>query len=115
MHKFRSVNIKWILLENGIAQCYIRRVDFRSKSFFYMQKDEGDYKWKISEDGEIHFEDLCEGGRIYVCSINEDDSFTMFALIDKDGEHDVLSKEEQYTSKKIKSEPKEIPSKTEIK
>ena len=114
-HKFRSVNIKWILLENGIAQRYVRRVDFRSKSGFYMQKDEGDYTWKISEDGEIHFEDLRIDGIIYICSINKDDSFTMFASIDKDGNRYDYGADDKYTSKKIKSEPKETPSKTEIK
>jgi hypothetical protein len=80
-----------------------------------MQKDEGDYTWKISEDGEIHFEDLRIDGIIYICSINKDDSFTMFASIDKDGNRYDFGADDKYTSKKIKSEPKETPPKTEIK
>ena len=63
------------------------------------KKEEYEAKWKIKDDGEIHFEE--ESGRINVYRINSDGSMTQIEMI-KDGRVKSLSKEEQITFKKIK-------------
>ena len=78
---------KQVLLENGVLESYIND-----------KQREGDFKWSISEDGELHIVDK-EG--IVLFRINKDGSLTNIAIIDKDGPED-YPKEDQLTWTKTK-------------
>tara|TARA_B100000959_G_scaffold259444_1_gene295088 strand:- start:375 stop:842 length:468 start_codon:yes stop_codon:yes gene_type:complete len=81
--------LRAVFLENGVVERYDNG-----------KKDEVEYKWKISKEGEIHVED--NDGDIAVFSINKDESITRIASIDKDGERIDTPKGRQFTLKKIK-------------
>ena len=79
---------KLVLLENDVFEYYNNG-----------KKREGDYKWSISEDGELHVID--EDGDIGVYRINKDGSLTLIARI-QEGKREEAPKEYQFTAKKIK-------------
>ena len=82
-----------VLLENGVAESYTNG-----------KKQEEDGKWKISEEGELHFTDSngIINGIISVYRINKDSSITLIADITKEGEREDYPKEYQLTPKRIK-------------
>ena len=84
-----GVTLRAVLLENGIVE-----------SYYNGKKDKRELKWKISEEGELHF--TFSDGYIYVYRINKDRSITIIAQIGRDGEREDYPKERQLTFKKIK-------------
>ena len=78
-----------VLLENGIVE-----------SYYNGKKQEGEGKWKISKEGEIHLTE--PKGNITVLRINKDRSITMIAVIYPDGKREEVPKEHQVPLKKIK-------------
>ena len=78
-----------VLLENGNRKLYLNG-----------KKQEGEHKWKISKEGELHITN--PDGGIVISRINKDGSITAIAFIYKDGEREEVGKEEQFTYKKIK-------------
>ena len=81
--------LRMVVLKNGVMEAYENG-----------KKPEGDYKWSISKEGEIHTTNL--GGGIGVSRINKDGSITFIVEIDKDGKRTEIPKEDQDTWKKIK-------------
>ena len=79
---------RFVFLENGVGKTYLEG------------KKNGEAKWKISKEGELHF--IYENGDIAVFRINKDGSITIITYIDKDGEREDYPKEDQHTYKKIK-------------
>ena len=84
----KDTRFRMRVLENGVLESNIKD-----------KQREGDFKWSISEDGELHVE--AGDGIILVFRINKDGSITAVAGIDKDGRDD-KPKEKQRTFKKIK-------------
>ena len=84
----KDTRFRMRVLENGVL-----------KSNIIDKQREEDFKWSISEDGELHVE--AGDGIILVFRINKDGSITAVAGIDKDGRDD-KPKEKQRTFKKIK-------------
>ena len=80
---------RMVFLENGISEGYHNG-----------KKREEEGKWKISEEGEIHFTDSRDGD-IGVFRINPDSSITVIAGI-RDGKRRGMPKEKIKTLKKIK-------------
>ena len=78
-----------VLLDNGIMELYKNG-----------KIDEGEPKWSISKEGEIHVTD--SEGDIFILRINEDKSITLIARIGRDGKREDTPKEDQRTFKKIK-------------
>jgi len=79
--------LRIVLLENGVGEEYVNG------------KKDGECKWIISKEGEMHIIDEGETG---VFRINKNGNLTGIALI-VDGERDYFpKKEEQVTIKKIK-------------
>ena len=86
----RDENTKGLVfLDNGIAEGYLNG-----------KKREGEGKWSISKEGEIHLTE--PKGNITVLRVNKDGSITGIARISNDGEREDFPKEEQVTFKKIK-------------
>ena len=84
----KDTRFRMRVLENGVLESNIKD-----------KQREEDFKWSISEDGELHVE--VGDGIILVFRINKDGSITAVARIDKDGRDD-KPKEKQRTFKKIK-------------
>ena len=84
----KDTRFRMRVLENGVLESNIKD-----------KQREEDFKWSISEDGELHVE--VGDGIILVFRINKDGSITAVARIDKDGRDD-RPKEKQRTFKKIK-------------
>ena len=84
----KDTRFRMRMLENGVLESNIKD-----------KQREEDFKWSISEDGELHVE--AGDGIIFVFRINKDGSITAVAGIDKDGRDD-KPKEKQRTFKKIK-------------
>ena len=84
----KDTRFRMRVLENGVLESNIKD-----------KQREEDFKWSISEDGELHVE--AGDGIILVFRINKDSSMTIIAGIDKDGRDD-KPKEHQSTFKKIK-------------
>ena len=80
---------RFVFLENGIVEGYL-----------YGEKAEIEFKWKISEGGELYVTE--PNGNITFCRINKDSSITFIAEIGKDGKRNEAPKEEQRTLKNIK-------------
>ena len=81
--------IRMVFLENGIWEGYENG-----------KKEDGEGKWKITKEGEIH---IIDGrGDIDVVRINKDGSITAVAGIDKDGKREDLISKRQPTFKRIK-------------
>jgi len=78
-----------VLLDDGIFE------DYKNG-----KKHGKDNKWKITKDGELHFE--YDHAETYVFRINKDCSITDIARISKDGKRKDIPKEQQMTWKKIK-------------
>ena len=77
-----------VFLENGILEQYRNG-----------KKKEGEGKWKISKDSELHIDDKL--GAIPILTINPDGSLTVNS-ISKGGKRIDVEKWEQITFKKIK-------------
>ena len=88
-HKRGEDTYRVVLLENGIAERYING-----------KKDEREFKWKITKEGELHY--TYSNGYIMVYRINKDGSLTPIADISKFGKREEAPKEAQLTFKKIK-------------
>ena len=86
--KSEGHTFKLFLLENDVFEYYKNG-----------KKREEDYKWSISEDGELHV--IEEDGDIGVYRINKDGSLTLIARI-VEGKREEAPKEYQFTAKKIK-------------
>ena len=84
----KDTRFRMRVLENGVLKSNIKD-----------KQREEDFKWSISEDGELHVE--AGDGIILVFRINKDGSITAVAGIDKDGRDD-KPKEKQRTFKRIK-------------
>ena len=84
----KDTRFRMRVLENGVLESNIKD-----------KQREGDFKWSISEDGELHVE--AGDGIILVFRINKDGSITAVAGIDKYGRDD-KPKEKQRTFKKTK-------------
>ena len=84
----KDTRFRMRVLENGVLESNIKD-----------KQREEDFKWSISEDGELHVE--AGDGIILVFRINKDGSITAVAGIDKDGRDD-KPKEKQRTFKRIK-------------
>ena len=84
-------NNRIVFLENGNIESYRNG-----------KKDEGEHKWKISKEGELH--QIRSFGGIQVFRINKDGSIAVIADINKDGKREDYPKEIQagFTFKKIK-------------
>jgi len=72
--------LRLVLLENGVYEYH-----------FNGENIEDEYKWKISEEGELY--ETAPNGDVGVFSINEDRSITPIAAI-KDGKREEAPKEE---------------------
>jgi len=85
----RDENTKGLVfLDNGIAEGYLNG-----------KKREGEGKWSISKEGEIHLTE--PKGNITVLRVNKDGSITAIATIE-DGKREDELEDDQLTFKKIK-------------
>ena len=84
-----GATLRVVILENGIVEGYKNG-----------KKEEGEGKWSISKEGEIHI--VTKAGIIIVYRIDKDGSITQIAYIEKDGKRIDPPEEEQATFKKIK-------------
>jgi len=80
--------MRMVLLKNGVVEGYVNG-----------KKKEGEDKWKITKEGELHGTDP-DGALVF--RINKDRSITVIAGIPKDGKRIDIPKEQQLTFKKIK-------------
>ena len=81
---------KLVLLNTGVFEVYSNG------------KIEEEYQWKITKEGEIHFDDFEDkDGKIYVFRKNKDKSITIIGGW-KDGKRIDLPKEDQPTLKRTK-------------
>ena len=97
--------------EENVVGTYELKVDGNSMRLLFLEngnfesyrngkKSDEEGKWKISEEGEIHFTDSRDGD-IGVFRINPDSSITVIAGI-RDGKRRGMPKEKIKTLKKIK-------------
>ena len=76
------------ILENGLAEWHRNG------------REEAGLQWKLTKEGEIHIVDKL--GNIGVFGVNEDDSITFIALLDKIGNRKAPPKGNHFTAKKVK-------------